>query len=310
MPTNSKTTSSQSSVASALETQLRKIDRHKSGLLEPKEFETAVQKSGLNISKAEVQEVSKALGAASSSGLVAYQDVLTRIYDKIEAFSPSSISSAAPIATVPAVIASPADGTSSPAASGDSTLQPQWYVSRQRRIKTEVALCMGQQPKATAASAANVETPQEKAHRQTRATGKKIQGLFRPGEYENTGSPSAFNGDLNITNTNYWFADYQNASETPAGINIANKYNGGGGDGNGGMSELWFSKAGEDEKALKATDLWRPTKDVSINIAKRKNNKNDTKGGSSGSGCGSEGNEEQGLPATKPPVVKAKPAPP
>ncbi|KAL4518492.1 hypothetical protein Ndes2526B_g01101 [Nannochloris sp. 'desiccata'] len=289
--TNLKTKTSQSSVASALEIQFRKIDKHNSGFLEPKEFETAVQKSGLEISKTLVQEVSKALEAASSSGMVAYQDVLTRMYDNIEASSSCSSSAL----------------TASPAASGNCTTQPQWYISRQRRIKTEVALCMGQQPEATAASAAYVETPQEKARRQTRATGKKIQGLSRPGEYENTGSASASNGEMNNTNTSYWFADYQKASDTTAGN--AKDYHGGGGNGAGGLSELWFSKAGEDDKALKEMGVWRPTKDASIGIdfAKRKNAKNYAKA-DRGNG---ERNEKQGLaPAKPPPVVKAKPAPP
>lgn len=298
MSANLKTTTSQSSVAFALETQFRKIDKHNSGLLKPKEFETALEKSGLEISKTEVQAVSKALEAASSSGMVAYQDVLTRIYDNIQASSGSSTATAsAPTASLPA---------DSPAASGNSTPQPQWYVSRQRRIKSEVALCMGQQPEATAVSAANVETPQEKARRQNRTTGKKIQGLSRPGVYDTTGSTTVFNGEINNENVNYWFSEYQKASDIPTGN--AKHYHQGCGDGNGGGKELWFSKAGEDEKALKETGLWRPTKDASIGIyfTKRKNIKNETQDSSSGV----EENENHGLPAPKPPIMKAKPAPP
>jgi hypothetical protein len=274
--------SSQSSAASTLETHFREIDKHNSGLINPKEFETAIQKSGLDISKAKVQEVSKALGAASSSGMIAYQDVLTHLYDNLEASSPSSVA-AAPAADQ----------------SNTSTAQPQWYISRQRRIKTEVAFCMGQQPEATSASAANVQTPQENASRQTRATGKKIQGLARPGEHEH-----AFGGSSGNGGDNYWFADYQKATDTPAS-NTKN-YHGGGGD--GGASELWFSKAGEDEKALREMGVWRPTKDASIGIdfAKRKTKPDGTVKGSSGGGEG----PAEGPPPPKPPVVKAKPAPP
>ncbi len=290
--TNLNTTTTQSSKASALETQFREIDKHNSGLLKPKEFETAIQKSGLDISKAKVQEVSKALEAASGSGMVAYQDVLTRIYDNIEATSSSSSSASA---------AAPSSAASS---TSGGTTQPQWYLSRQRRIKTEVAVCMGQQPEATAASAANVETPQEKASRHTRATGKKIQGLARPGEHESAGSGTG-NGDVNSGKGNYWFADYQKATDTPA--SNAKDYHGDLGDGAGGKSELWFSKAGEDEKAMQEMGVWRPTKDASIGIdfGKRKN-KNESKGGSDGNGS----EASQGPPPPKPPVAKAKPAPP
>jgi hypothetical protein len=288
---------SQSTAASALEAQCREIDKQNSGLLKPKEFEIALQKSGLDISKAKLQEVSKALGAASSSGMVAYQDVLTHIYDNIEAVSSSS--SAARTTT---------DGACSPAASGNSaTTTPQWYVSRQRRVKTEVAVCMGQQPEATAASAANVETPQEKASRQQRATGKKIQGLSRPGESgSKTGTSSAADGKSIKAKESYWFADYQQATDTPAGN--AKDYHGGGGDGGGGKSELWFSKTGEDEKAIKEMGVWRPTKDASIGIDFAKRKIKDTV--KNGGGDGGEGQENQGLPPPKPSVAKAKPAPP
>ena len=297
--TTSKSTTSQGSHAAvSLETHFREIDKHNSGLLKPKEFETALQHSGIDIPRAKVVEVCKALGAASSSGMIAYQDVLTHLYDNMD-HSTSSASSAAMNGTG----SSPADGTSSNVTGTTGTTPPQWYLSRQRRIKTEVAVCMGQQPEATAASAALVETPQEKANREQRATGKKIQGLSRPGE--NGKKKSATSGtteEINSGKDNYWFADYQKAADTPP--ETTKPYHGGGGDGAGGKSELWFSKAGDDEKAMKEMGVWRPTKDAAIGIdfAKRKNKSGKDGGGDDG-GAAAAGQEP---PPPKPLLSKPK----
>ena len=171
--------------------------------------------------------MAKLLSAADSSGsgMVPYHDVLAKFYDK------------------------------SAHHGADAAVPPQWYTSRQRRVKTDVAMSMGQQPAATAAAAAHVTTPQERTEQLRSGGGKRIEGLSNRTKNDEDRGES------------YWFAEFHgNENEGSAA-----GQQGGGGDGK--TDSFWFSKAGADAESSKEMGEWRPTKDVGIAIDLKRKNK-------------------------------------
>lgn len=177
----------------------------------------------------------RGLAAADSSGLIEYRQVLGQLYERAE----YALHDAPP---------APATGPT------PAVVQPGWHASCQRRLKTDVAAVLGQQPKATAASAATVQTPQERVEASQPATGKKIQGLKKAGNEE--GKSAA-----------YWFADQSGThGKDDAGGTCSGKermeHAGPEGAGEGGG--LWFGASGGDGRSLKEMADWRPTKDASI----------------------------------------------
>lgn len=165
--------------------------------------------------------------------------------------------------------------------SAEAPPPPQWYLSRQRRVKTDVAMSLGQQPQATASAAAAVSTPQEREDRARPAAGKKIAGLERPARED--GAPQG----------SYWFADSRGGPESGA-IRA--------GEGEKGDGGLWFASAGTDEAAVEEMGRWRPTKDAAIAVDLRKE-RNKGKVGSSGAGEGE-------APPPKAPLLFSRPTPP
>lgn len=91
---------------SALEVGLKTIDREKSGFVHPKELHQAmVQHAGVEVPPMHIKAVASAF--SQSSGMIAYHDFLTKIYDRKQGVT-----------------------------------APGWYVARQRRGKTEAAQAM------------------------------------------------------------------------------------------------------------------------------------------------------------------------
>ena len=193
--------------------------------------------------------------------MVSYQDVLSRLYDKS-------------------------------LAANDTADVPNWYHARQRRIKTNVGVSLGQQPAATAAAASKAITPQDEVDRKG-TSGKKINGLAQPGQGGKKGE-------------SYWFSDYRGGDNETA----KKPADSGGNDGAGNNShsanealhtEFWFSKGGGDEAALHEMATWRPTKDVAIAIDLKKT-KNSQKAAVAGESSAAEGV----MLAPKPPLVTSR----
>lgn len=190
--------------------------------------------------------------------MVAYHDVLSRLYDKsITAHDTADI--------------------------------PNWYLARQRRVKTSVAVSLGQQPDATAAAAAKAITSQDDADLK-KGCGKKIIGLAQLGDGGKGGET-------------YWFAE---CLDNPLAANKAAES--GDQDGSvgiaGGQEGLWFSKGGGDEKSVQEMAAWRPTQDVAIAIDLRKERKS-KQSASAGASPAVEGL----LPLAKAPLASSRPPP-
>lgn len=207
----------------------KKADRDHSGLLRPHELEDAVRRSGLAIPGNQVRSLIKSLGASDVSSLIEYRQVLSQLYEH-------------------AVHEAPEKAAALP--------KPDWHVSRQRRLKTDVAQTLGQQPKATENACAEVETIQERLEASRPIYGKKIDGFPRPA------------GDGEAKGGIYWFADtHLETSGPPPPQNAAIDDSLGGGsveDQKEGQKALWFATAGADNRSLKEMADWRPTKDASI----------------------------------------------
>jgi hypothetical protein len=135
-------------------------------------------------------------------------------------------------------------GMCDPGAAAELPPAPGWLAARQRRVKTEVAMAMGQQPRATAADAAAVLTPQEALETAHPRSGKRIEGLARAGEGGGCGGKAGG-----------WFADP--------------------GAGGGSTGEAppppdperlayWFGESGEGPLAQQHLAEWSPTKDAAI----------------------------------------------
>jgi hypothetical protein len=240
----------------ALGAQCAALDRDGSGRLAPREFEAAVQRSGLDLTREEVRPAARACPTKSPprpSGPAAGFTVVCaslppaavqvkRVAGGLVGGDPGGF-----IEYHAALGSLYARGQEAPAAAAALPPPPGWLASRQRRLKTEVAAAMGQQPAATAAASAAVRTPQEEADAAGPRLGKRIEGLARPGEAEAAGKGT------------YWFADSAGAAAPGQG-------EGGGGaapEGGPGYA-YWFAEAGETELAQQHLQQWSPGKDAAI----------------------------------------------
>lgn len=132
------------------------MDRDHSGKLRPSEVCCALRNSGINLAEADIKTVGEGLAHEKDPGaLVDYQTIIKSLYKHSSA----------------------------------STPKPNWLAAQQRRLKTEVAVALNQQPQATAA--AQELEPFSGGDASQKKGGKKVQGLAKPLETH---------GDA------YWFA--------------------------------------------------------------------------------------------------------
>ncbi|KAL4436947.1 hypothetical protein ABPG75_004086 [Micractinium tetrahymenae] len=134
---------------------LRSSDRDHTGRVQAVELASALQRSGLPLSQGEVAQLVSSVRDSHNS--VEYRQFVSKLYGKLHQ-QQATAGGCSPASTSPAGASAAAAvhaGVASAALAAPPML-PQFVAARQRRLQTNVALALNQQPEALAAEAAEV----------------------------------------------------------------------------------------------------------------------------------------------------------
>ena len=119
-------------------------------LLQVGEFASALQRAGLGLTPGEVQQLAVSMRDGHNS--VEYRPFVSKLWGKLQGSADSSSGSGDSASSGGGEAA--AGGTGGGSAAPQH--MPQFVAARQRRLQTNVALALGQQPEATAREAAEL----------------------------------------------------------------------------------------------------------------------------------------------------------